>query len=84
MHASAVFLESLVGPKPCKTILVTLDCSQCHGSRLKMYIQCHDMREWADNLQRLKWYLLVLYSIKRCRHYHVIYFTNERYHKHLS
>ena len=42
------------------------------------------MREWADNLQSLKWYLLVLSSIKRCRHYHVIYFTNERYHKHFS
>ena len=73
-----------IASKPCKTILVTLDCSQCDGSRLKMYNRCHNMREWADTLQSLKLYLCVLSSIKRCRHYHVIYFTNERYHKHFS
>ena len=61
-----------------------VEYDQCDGSRLKMYNRCHNMREWADNLQSLKWYLLVLSSIKRCRHYHVIYFTNERYHKHFS
>ena len=42
------------------------------------------MREWADNWQSLKWYLLVLSATKRFRHYDVIYFTNERYHKHFS
>ena len=70
-----------IASKSCKTILVTLDCSQCDGSRLKMYNRCHNMREWADTLQSLKLYLCVLSSIiKRCRQYHVIYFTNERYH----
>ena len=69
-----------IASKPCKTIIWTVDCSQCDGSRLKMYNRCHNMREWADNLQSLKLYLWVLSSIKRCRHYHVIYFTNERYH----
>ena len=44
--------------KPCQTILVTLDCSQCRGSRLKKYNRCHNMGGWAANSQSLKCYLL--------------------------
>ena len=44
--------------KPCQTILVTLDCSQCRGSRLKKYNRCHNMGGWAVNSQSLKCYLL--------------------------